>query len=40
MSAFYPEEETVLIQISERERLLFRQKDRIDDYWDGEPGAA
>ena len=40
MSAFYPDEDTVLIHISDRERLLFRQDDRIEDYWDGEPGAT
>jgi uncharacterized cupin superfamily protein len=40
MSAFYPDEGTVLICISDRERLLFRHDDRIEDYWDGEPGAA
>jgi uncharacterized cupin superfamily protein len=40
MSTFYPEEETVLIQLSDRERLLFRHEDRIEDYWDGEPGAV
>jgi uncharacterized cupin superfamily protein len=39
MSAFYPDAETVLIQVSELERLLFRHADRIEDYWDGEPGA-
>lgn len=40
MSAFYPDEDTVLIQISDRERMLFRQADCIEDYWEGEPGAA
>ena len=40
MSTFYPDEDTVLIHISDRERLLFRHEDRIEDYWDGEPGAA
>jgi uncharacterized cupin superfamily protein len=40
MSTFYPDEDTVLIHVSERERLLFRHGDRIEDYWDGEPGAA
>jgi uncharacterized cupin superfamily protein len=40
MSAFYPDDDTVLIHISERERLLFRHEDRIEDYWDGEPGAT
>jgi uncharacterized cupin superfamily protein len=39
MSTFYPDEGTVLICISDRERLLFRHDDRIEDYWDGEPGA-
>jgi len=40
MSTFYPDEDTVLIHVSDRERLLFRHGDRIEDYWDGEPGAA
>ena len=40
MSTFYPDEDTVLIHISDRERLLFRHGDRIEDYWDGEPGAT
>jgi hypothetical protein len=40
MSAFYPDDDTVLIHVSGRERLLFRHADRIEDYWDGEPGAA
>ena len=40
MSTFYPDQDTVLIQVSDRERLLFRNEDRIEDYWDGEPGAA
>ena len=40
MSTFYPDEDTVLISISDRERLLFRHADRIEDYWDGEPGAT
>jgi uncharacterized cupin superfamily protein len=40
MSAFYPDQDTVLIHISDHERFLFRHSDRVDDYWDGEPGAA
>jgi uncharacterized cupin superfamily protein len=40
MSTFYPDEDTVLIHISDRERLLLRHEDRIEDYWDGEPGAT
>ena len=40
MSAFYPDEDTVAIRISENEGFLFRQSDRIEDYWDGEPGAT
>ena len=39
-STFYPDEDTVLIHIFDRERLLFRHDDRIEDYWDGEPGAT
>jgi hypothetical protein len=40
MSTFYPDEDTVQIYISDRERWLFRHDDRIEDYWDGEPGAT
>jgi uncharacterized cupin superfamily protein len=40
MSAFYPDDDTVLIRISGHKGLLFRQSDQIDDYWDGEPGAG
>jgi uncharacterized cupin superfamily protein len=40
MSAFYPDEDAVLIRISDHEGFLFRNSDQIEDYWDGEPGAA
>jgi uncharacterized cupin superfamily protein len=40
MSAFYPDEGTVLVSISDNEGFLFRHDDRIEDYWDGEPGAG
>jgi uncharacterized cupin superfamily protein len=40
MSSFYPDDDTVLVQISDDEGFLFRHTDRIEDYWDGEPGAA
>lgn len=42
MSAFYADEDTytVLISISDHERFVFRHDDRIEDYWDGEPGAG
>jgi uncharacterized cupin superfamily protein len=40
MSAFYPDDGTVLIRVSEHEGFLFRLDDQIDDYWDGEPGAG
>jgi hypothetical protein len=40
MSAFYPDEDTVLVSISDREGFLFRHEDRIADYWDGEPGTG
>ncbi len=40
MSAFFPEDGTVLVCVSDRERFLFRHADQIEDYWDGEPGAA
>jgi hypothetical protein len=38
-STFYPEDDTVLIHTADGERWLFRHADRIEDYWDGEPGA-
>jgi uncharacterized cupin superfamily protein len=40
MSAFYPDDGTVLIHMPGHEGLLFREADRIEDYWDGEPGAV
>jgi hypothetical protein len=40
MSAFYPDEDTVLVSISDHEGFLFRHNDRIEGYWDGEPGAG
>jgi uncharacterized cupin superfamily protein len=39
MSAFYPDEGTVLVQVASDEGFLFRLEDQIEDYWDGEPGA-
>jgi hypothetical protein len=39
MSAFYPDDGTVLIHIPGHEGLVFREADQIEDYWDGEPGA-
>ncbi len=39
MSAFYPDEWTVQIQVADDEGFLFRLEDQIEDYWDGEPGA-
>ena len=40
MSAFYPDDGTVLVRIPDYEGFLFRLDDQIDDYWDGEPGAG
>jgi len=40
MSAFYPDDGTVLVAMSDDEGFLFNDADRIDDYWDGEPGAG
>jgi uncharacterized cupin superfamily protein len=40
MSAFYPDDGTVLIRIPGHEGLVFREADQIEDYWDGEPGAG
>ncbi|HTU28537.1 MAG TPA: cupin domain-containing protein [Solirubrobacteraceae bacterium] len=39
MSTVYPEEGTIVIRLSDREGFRFRLSDRIQDYWDGEPGA-
>jgi uncharacterized cupin superfamily protein len=38
MSTVYPDDGTVVIDTG-GERLRFRDADRIEDYWDGEPGA-
>ena len=40
MSAFHPDDGTVLIHIPGHEGLLFREADQIEDYWEGEPGAG
>ena len=40
MSAFYPDDDTVLVRVSDHEGFLFRLSDQIEDYWDGEPGAG
>jgi uncharacterized cupin superfamily protein len=40
MSAFYPDDGTVLVRIPGYEGFLFRLDDHIEDYWDGEPGAG
>ena len=40
MSAFHPDDGTVLVRIPDYEGFLFRLEDQIDDYWDGEPGAG
>jgi uncharacterized cupin superfamily protein len=40
MSAFFPDDRTVLVRVSDHEGFLFRQDDQIEDYWDGEPGAG
>jgi len=40
MSAFFPDDGTVLVRISDHEGFLFRHDDQIEDYWDGEPGAG
>jgi uncharacterized cupin superfamily protein len=36
---FHPEQGTVVVRLSDREGFRFRLSDRIEDYWDGEPGA-
>jgi uncharacterized cupin superfamily protein len=36
---FSTEEGTVVVRLSDREGFRFRLSDRVDDYWDGEPGA-
>jgi uncharacterized cupin superfamily protein len=40
MSAFYPDDGTVLVRIPDYEGFLFHLDDQVDDYWDGEPGAG
>jgi uncharacterized cupin superfamily protein len=40
MSAFFPDDGTVLVRVSDHEGFLFRHDDQIEDYWDGEPGAG
>jgi uncharacterized cupin superfamily protein len=40
MSAFYPDDSTVMVRIPDYEGFLFHLDDQIDDYWDGEPGAG
>jgi uncharacterized cupin superfamily protein len=40
MSAFYPDDDTVVVRVSNHEGFRFRRGDQIDDYWDGEPGAG
>jgi uncharacterized cupin superfamily protein len=39
-STFYPDEETVAIRVPGQGGLRFSVRDQVDDYWDGEPGAA
>ncbi len=36
MSAFYPDEDAVLVSISDDEGYMFRRGDGVEDYWDGE----
>jgi uncharacterized cupin superfamily protein len=40
MSAFYPDDATVVVRVSDHEGFRFRLDDQIEDYWDGEPGAG
>jgi uncharacterized cupin superfamily protein len=40
MSAFYPDDGTVVVRVSNHEGFRFRLDDQIEDYWDGEPGAG
>ena len=40
LSAFYPDDDAVVIRIPGADGFRFRLADRIHDYWDGEPGAA
>ncbi|MFZ0041934.1 MAG: cupin domain-containing protein [Solirubrobacteraceae bacterium] len=39
-STFYPDDETVVIHIPAYGGYRFSLDDQVDDYWDGEPGAA
>lgn len=40
MSAFFPDDGTVVVRIPGYEGFVFRLDDQIADYWDGEPGAG
>ena len=40
MSAFLPDDGTVMVRLSDHEGFVFRHDDQIADYWDGEPGAG
>jgi uncharacterized cupin superfamily protein len=40
MRAFFPDDGTVLVRVSDHEGFLFRHDDQVEDYWDGEPGAG
>ncbi len=35
----HPDEGTAVLRLSDREGFRFRLSDRVEDYWDGEPGA-
>jgi uncharacterized cupin superfamily protein len=39
MSTFYPDDETAVIRVPGYKGFRFRLNDRVDEYWDGEPGA-
>ena len=39
MSAVYPDDDTVVVRLSDRTGFRFRAADRVQNYWDGEPGA-
>jgi uncharacterized cupin superfamily protein len=39
-STFYPDDETVVIRVPGHVGSRFNLRDQLDDYWDGEPGAA
>jgi len=40
MSAFFPDNGTVVVRVSDHEGFLFRHEDQVEDYWDGAGAGA